>query len=93
MIKDVILNLEPNTSRDSARDYAIEVAKKFDAHLEGVAFVDSVNAPVYLMPDFDDHLLPEFDPIFLADIQAKKEAAANNAIERFKAGSGAAFCR
>jgi nucleotide-binding universal stress UspA family protein len=85
MIKDVILNLELNTSRDSVRDYALEVAKKFDAHLEGVAFADCANAPVYQMPDFDDHLLPEFDPTFLADMQVKKEAVANNAIERFKA--------
>jgi len=34
MIKDVILNLEPNKSRDSVRDYAITAARTFDAHLE-----------------------------------------------------------
>ena len=39
MIKDVILNLERNKSRDCVRDYAITVARTFDAHLAGVASV------------------------------------------------------
>jgi nucleotide-binding universal stress UspA family protein len=77
MIKDVILNLELNKSRDSVRDYAITVARMFDAHLAGVAFAGGANVPGYLVP--------EFDPNRLADIQAKNEAAAHSAIERFEA--------
>ena len=46
MIKDVILNLERNKSRDCVRDYAITVARTFDAHLAGVAFADGANIPL-----------------------------------------------
>lgn len=49
IIKDVILNLERNKSRDSVRDYAITVAKTFDAHLAGVALADGANIPVFIM--------------------------------------------
>jgi nucleotide-binding universal stress UspA family protein len=76
MIKDVILNLELNKSRDSVRDYAITVARTFDAHLEGVAFADG-NIPTYLMQ--------EFPPTAVADIRSKYEEAARSAIERFEA--------
>ncbi len=76
MIKDVILNLEPNKSRDSVRDYAITVARTFDAHLAGVAFADG-NIPTYLMQ--------AFPPAAVADVRAKYEEAARSAIERFEA--------
>ena len=76
MIKDVILNLEPNKSRDSVRDYAITVARTFDAHLAGVAFADG-NIPTYLMQ--------KFPPTAVANIRAKYEEAARSAIERFEA--------
>ena len=74
MIKDVILNLERNKSRDSVRDYAITVARTFDAHLAGVAFADGANIPVFSHP-----------PAVIADILAKNEEAARSAIERFEA--------
>ena len=38
MIKDILVNLETNSARDAARDYAISVASLFEAHLTGVAF-------------------------------------------------------
>jgi hypothetical protein len=35
MIKDIIVNLEQQVSRDPARDFAITVAETFDAHIAG----------------------------------------------------------
>jgi hypothetical protein len=43
MIKDIIVNLERNEYRDCVRDYAITVARTFDAHLAGVAFADGAS--------------------------------------------------
>jgi hypothetical protein len=77
MIKDVILNLERNKSRDSVRDYAITVARTFDAHLAGVAFADGTNIPVFFMP--------EFPPSVIADILVENKEAARSTIERFEA--------
>ena len=57
MIKDVILNLERNKSRDSVRDYAITVARTFDAHLAGVAFADGANIPFLSCRNFPPPLL------------------------------------
>jgi nucleotide-binding universal stress UspA family protein len=38
MIKDILVNLSTETDRDAARDYAISVAREFEAHLTAVAF-------------------------------------------------------
>lgn len=77
MIKDVILNLERKTSRDIVRDYAITVARTFDAHLAGV-FAEQTNAPIFFMPEG----LPA---AAIADILAENKEAARSAIERFEA--------
>ena len=39
MIKDIVVNLSVDTKTDAARDYAISVARVFDSHLSGVAFI------------------------------------------------------
>ena len=93
MIKDVILNLERNKSRDSVRDYAITVAKTFDAHLTGVAFADGANIPLGAFGDGAN--IPVFivsgqmslglPPDVIADILAENEEAARSAIQRFEA--------
>ena len=75
MIKDVIVNLALNKSRDSVRDYAITVARTFDAHLAGVVFADGANLPVFLAPEFPSSLI--------ADILAENRKAARSAVERF----------
>jgi nucleotide-binding universal stress UspA family protein len=81
MIKDVILNLECNTSRDIVRDYAITIARTFDAHLVGVAFADT-NIPTSIMSeDFSVGLPPDV----VANIIAENIESARNAIERFEA--------
>ena len=77
MIKDVIVNLALNKSRDSVRDYAITVARTFDAHLAGVVFADGANLPVFLAPEFPSSLI--------ADILAENRKAARSAVERFEA--------
>ena len=82
MIKDVILNLERNKSRDSVRDYAITVAKTFDAHLAGVAFADGANIPVFIM---SGEMSVGLSPAVIADILAENNEAARSAIERFEA--------
>jgi hypothetical protein len=38
MIKDVVVNLSVGANRDPACDYAISVARSFNAHLTGIAF-------------------------------------------------------
>jgi nucleotide-binding universal stress UspA family protein len=77
MIKDVILNLERNKSRDSVRDYAITLARTFDAHLTAVAFADGANIPI--------SVLPEFPTAVIANLLAENEKIARSAIDRFEA--------
>src|ERR1017187_1677194 len=93
MIKDVILNLERNKSRDCVRDYAITVARTFDAHLAGVAFADGANIPVGAfaaganIPVFIvlGQMSVGLTPDVIANILAENEEAARSAIERFEA--------
>jgi nucleotide-binding universal stress UspA family protein len=88
MIKDVIFNLERNKSRNIVRDYAITVARTFDAHLAGVAFADGAIIPVAFAggSNFPDFINPVgLPPAVIADILAKNEEATRNAIERFEA--------
>ena len=93
MIKDVILNLERHKSRDCVRDYAITVARTFNAHLAGVAFADGANIPlgafggganipVFIVLGQMSLGLP---PDVIADILAENEEAARSAIQRFEA--------
>ncbi len=79
MIKDVILHLEHDASRDGARDYAISVAETFGAHLTGVAFGYVANIPSFVLPDFPADIL--------ADISARTETEARGAVERFEAAA------
>jgi nucleotide-binding universal stress UspA family protein len=76
MIKDIILHLERDPSRDAVRDFAISTAETFDAHLAGIAFAFTANVPNYIMPDFPADIL--------ADLLAESETAARNAVQRFE---------
>jgi nucleotide-binding universal stress UspA family protein len=92
MIKDIVVNLERNEFRDCVRDYAITVARTFNAHLAGAAFADGANIP---LGAFDGGNIPVFmvsgqmslglPPDIIADILAQNEEAARSAIERFEA--------
>lgn len=76
MIKDIILNLERDKSRDSVRDYAISIAEAFDSHIAGVAFADGSGIPGFLTPDFPSQVL--------VGIIAEQEKAAREAVARFE---------
>jgi len=75
MIKDIILHLERDRSRDVVRDFAASTAEMFAAHLTGVSFAFAANIPNYIMPDFP--------PDILADLLAESETAARGTIDRF----------
>ena len=75
MIKDIILNLSVDNERDSARDYAISVARTLDAHLTGVAFAYEPIAPGAI---FDG--VPE---AIIATQRATYEEAAKKAAQGF----------
>lgn len=46
MIKDILVNLSVSKPRDLARNYAVSVAERFDAHLSAVAFTEEF--PTYV---------------------------------------------
>lgn len=76
MVKDIILNLERDKSRDGATGYAISIAEAFEAHLAGVAFAEGTGIPPYMLPDFPSDML--------ASIVAESEVATRAAIARFE---------
>ncbi|GAB1715089.1 MAG: UspA [Nitrobacter sp.] len=68
MLKDIILHLEHDSSRDIVRDFAASIAETFAAHLTGVAFAFAANIPA-------DALGGLFD---------ESEAEARGAVDRFE---------
>jgi hypothetical protein len=78
-IKDIIVNLEQQISRDPARDFAITVAETFDAHIAGIAFAYA--------PDFPRYVMLEIPPDIVAQMIAESEKAALAAIDRFDAAA------
>ena len=79
MIKDIIVNLEQQVSRDPARDFAISVAETFDAHIAGIAFAYA--------PDFPGYMMLEIPPDIVAQMIVESEKAALAAIDRFDAAT------
>jgi len=75
MIKDIVVNLEHDVSRDRAREFAITVAEAFDAHLAGVAFAYE--------PDFPGYVMLEIPPDVVATMIEESKKAAEAAIRRF----------
>lgn len=75
MIKDIVVNLEHDVSRDRARKFAITVAEAFDAHIAGVAFVYA--------PDFPGYVMLEMPPNIVAMMVEESKKAAEAAIRRF----------
>src|SRR3984957_16705255 len=76
MIKDIVVNLEHRIGRDPARDFAITIAKTFDAHIVGVTFAYA--------PDFPGYVTLEIPPDIVAAIVSESKKAALTAIERFE---------
>jgi nucleotide-binding universal stress UspA family protein len=75
MIKDIIVNLEHDISRDQARDFAISAAEAFDAHVAGVAFAYA--------PEFPGYVMLEIPPNIVAAMVEDSKKAAEAAIKRF----------
>jgi hypothetical protein len=75
MIKDVVVNLEHDVSRDLARDFAITVAEAFDAHIAGVVFAYA--------PEFPGYVMLEIPPNIVAAMVEESKKAADAAIRRF----------
>jgi hypothetical protein len=79
MIKDVIVNLTVDASRDAAADFAISVARTFGAHLAGIGFAHEVPIPGSI-----------FGPTAVRLVEAERaenERAARNAIAGFDAAT------
>jgi nucleotide-binding universal stress UspA family protein len=76
MIKDIVVNLEHDVSRDRARDFAITVAEAFDAHIAGVAFAYA--------PEFPGSMTLEIPPNIVARMVEESKNAAEAAIKRFE---------
>jgi nucleotide-binding universal stress UspA family protein len=76
MIKDILVNLGANSERDPARDYAISVARTFEAHLTGLAFAYE---PVIPGTIFDGGVVS-----VIAACRADNRKAAQAAKEKFE---------
>ena len=89
MIKDIVINLSGGRSQDFAVDYAVSVARAFQAQLAGIAFVFDAVIPDGVMGSI---------PIEMIEMQREDNSkAARMATERFaasaKAGGAAAEAR
>jgi nucleotide-binding universal stress UspA family protein len=77
MIKDIVVNLAIDGSRDVASNYAVTLARAFDAHLSGIGFAYDVFVPGSVFGD---------TPVELANAErAKNEEAARTAVASFDA--------
>ena len=76
MIKDIVVNLTVDAATDVAADYAVSVARAFDAHVTGIGFAYDVFVPGTVFGDV---------PIELASIErAKNEKVVRTAIAGFE---------
>jgi nucleotide-binding universal stress UspA family protein len=82
MIKDLVVNLTGGAPQDFAADYAISIAKTFEAHIGGVGFVYEPVIPGSLLGGI---------PVDLIEAQrAENSKTAEAAVARFEAGARAA---
>jgi nucleotide-binding universal stress UspA family protein len=77
MIKDVIVNLDVQGERDVAADFAISLARRFEAHLCGVGFLYEVPLPTSIFGRAAIELIEAE--------QRRYEAATQSAIGNFEA--------
>jgi nucleotide-binding universal stress UspA family protein len=82
MIRDLVVNLTGSAPQDFAADYAISVAKTFEAHVAGVGFVYEPVIPGSLLGGI---------PVDLIEAQREENAkGAKAAVARFEAAAKAA---
>ena len=75
MIRNIVVNLSTGNDQDGARDYAISLAREFDAHLAAVAFAYE--------PIPASTLLDDTPPEWFYELQQEADAAAKAAIDQF----------
>jgi nucleotide-binding universal stress UspA family protein len=81
-IKDLLLNLATGINDDTAIDYAVSLARTFEAHLAGVAFAYDAIPPAMLAG--------ELPPTWIEEFHREAEEAAQAAVKKFeKAAAGA----
>jgi nucleotide-binding universal stress UspA family protein len=68
MIKDIVVNLEHDASKDPARNYALSTAEAFHAHLVGIAFAYEPVLPGYVGA--------ELSPILIEQLRTRSIEAA-----------------
>jgi len=82
MIKDLVVNLTGGAPQDFAADYAVSIAKTFEAHIGGVGFVYEPVIPGSLLGGI---------PVDLIEAQREENAkTAKAAVARFEAAAQAA---
>jgi nucleotide-binding universal stress UspA family protein len=77
MIKDIVLHLSTRASEDATVDYAVSVAREFEAHLTGVAFA----LDPFIPPSMGPGDVPPAD--WIDRERAEAQAVATAAISRF----------
>jgi len=82
MLRDIVVNLTVGAARDPAADYAISMAKTFNAHLAGVAFAYEPVLPAIVGVGIPDTVIEEQ--------HEENERAAQAAMSRFEAAASAA---
>jgi nucleotide-binding universal stress UspA family protein len=80
-IKDLLVNLTTGVDDTATVDYAISLARTFDAHLAGVAFAYDVISPAMLAG--------EVPPVWIEELYKQAQAAAQAAVEKFDAAVNA----
>jgi nucleotide-binding universal stress UspA family protein len=76
MIKDLLVNVAIGVEDDATLDYALALARAFDAHAAGVAFAYDAVPPAMLIGDVP--------PTWIEEFREEAEEAAEAAIGRFK---------
>jgi nucleotide-binding universal stress UspA family protein len=79
MLKDIVVNLKVGAARDTAVDYAISLARIFEAHLEAIAFAYEPVLPAIVGTDIPESLIEEQ--------REDNETAAKAAVGRFEAAA------
>ena len=86
MIKDILVNLSTVGKRDRARDYAIALAERLDAHLTGIAF--SYEPVIPMMGSIE-----AVPAQFIDELRGDNEKAAREAKANFQKAIGEAGLR
>jgi len=75
MVKDIIVNLEPDAANDPACAYALSVARAFGAHLAGAALAFDPMLPGYVGA--------ELSPVLIEQVRSEGLTRAKARLERF----------